>query len=43
MSIALAVLLLVAPAVAFAQPPVERARALIATYHEDPHRPGAHG
>jgi len=38
MSIALAVLLLVAPAVAFAQPPVERARALIATYHEDPHR-----
>jgi tetratricopeptide (TPR) repeat protein len=38
MSIALAVLVLVAPVLAFAQTPVERARALIATYHEDPHR-----
>src|SRR5437667_9637799 len=38
MSIALALLLVLTPATVLAQTPVERARALIATYHEDPHR-----
>ena len=38
MSIVLAVVLLVAPVVALAQTPVERARALIARYDEDPRR-----
>jgi len=38
MSIALALLLVLTPATVLAQTPVERARGLIATYHEDPHR-----